>query len=149
MSGKLIMADNTDLNLEKLTLDTHVLIWYSEGTTLSNDHVNLIEQTREAGNLYISAISLWEIAMLVHKDKIALSISLNEWIDKIMSTPGFNLIDLSIPILIQSCELPKYEHKDPADRLIIASVRSINSHLMTFDQKIIDYADKGYLKIAK
>ena len=87
--------------------------------------------------------------MLVNKDKIALAISLDEWVDKIISTPGFNLIELSIPILTQSCALPKYEHKDPADRLIIASVRSINSHLMTFDQKIIDYADQGYLKVIK
>lgn len=143
------MTNDTHINIEKLTLDTHVLIWYSEGINLSKEQVNIIEQIRKAGNLYISAISIWEIAMLVNKDKIALSISLDEWIDKLLSTPGLNLIDLSISILVQSCVLPKYEYKDPADRLIIASVRSINSHLMTFDQKIIDYADNGYLKIIK
>ncbi len=145
------MTNNPDtyLNIEKLTLDTHILIWYSEGTNLSKDQVNVIEQVRKAGNLYISAISIWEIAMLVNKDKIALSISFDEWVDKLLSTPGFNLIDLSIPILTQSCVLPKYQYKDPADRLIIASARSINSHLMTFDQKIIDYADNGYLKVIK
>ncbi|WP_425361612.1 type II toxin-antitoxin system VapC family toxin [Candidatus Tisiphia endosymbiont of Ceraclea dissimilis] len=143
------MTNDTHINIEKLTLDTHVLIWYSEGTNLSKEQVNIIEQVRKAGNLYISAISIWEIAMLVNKDKIALSISLDEWIDKLLSTPGLNLIDLSISILTQSCVLPKYEYKDPADRLIIASVRYINSHLMTFDQKVIGYADNGYLKVIK
>lgn len=61
--------------------------------------------------------------------------------------PGLKVIDLSIPILVQSCELPSYTHKDPADRLIIASSRAINAHLMTADQKIMDYAHEGYLKV--
>lgn len=134
-------------DLEKLTLDTHVLLWYTEGMKLTQNQINLIEKAREKGCLYISAISIWEITMLASKNKIAFAISLNEWIDKILSTPGLNLIDLSIPILVQSCELLHYPHKDPADRLIISSSRHINSYLMTFDQKIIDYAAEGYLKI--
>lgn len=66
---------------------------------------------------------------------------------KLLSIPGLNLIDLSVLILMQSCDLPHYIHKDPADRLIIASARSSNLHLLTFDQKIIDYAKLGYLKL--
>ncbi len=142
-----IISTAADADLEKLTLDTHVLIWYTEGVKLTDTQVNVIEKVREKNALYISAISIWEIFMLARKDKIAFSITLNEWIDRLLSTPGLNLIDLSVPILIQSCELPNYQHKDPADRLIIASSRFINSHLMTYDQKIIDYANDGYLKI--
>ncbi len=134
--------------LENLTLDTHVLIWYAEGIKLTEKQINLIEKAREKGALYISAISIWEISLLASKNKMAFSISITEWVDKLLSTPGLNLIALSVPILIQSCELPNYEHRDPADRLIIASTRFINSHLMTYDQKIIDYANNGYLKIA-
>jgi PIN domain nuclease of toxin-antitoxin system len=134
-------------SLERLTLDTHVLIWYTEGIKLTERQVNLIETTRKKGNLYISAISIWEVAMLVSKDKIAFSIGLSQWINQVISMPGLKVIDLSIPILVQSCELLNYPHKDPSDRLIIASSRAINAHLMTFDQKIIDYANEGYLKI--
>lgn len=141
------MTSNEYADLEKLTLDTHVLIWYAEGINLSQSQVDLIEKAREKGCLYISAISIWEITLLASKGRIALSIHLEEWINQLLSTPGLNVIDLSIPILVQSCELLNYPHKDPADRLIIASSRSINSHLMTFDQKIIDYAEKGYLKV--
>ena len=143
------MISDSHKNIKKLTLDNHVLIWYSEGTNLSNDQVNIIEQAQEQGNLYISTISIWEVAMLIEKDRIALSISLDEWIEKLTFTLRLNFIDLSIAILTQSCALPKYDYKDPADRLIISSVRSINSHLMTFDQRIIDYADKGYLKVIR
>lgn len=135
--------------LENLTLDTHVLIWYAEGIKLTEKQINLIEKAREKGVLYISAISIWEISLLASKNKMTFSISMTEWVDKLLSTPGLNLIALlSVPILIQSCELPNYKHRDPADRLIIASTRFINSHLMTYDQKNIDYANNGYLKIA-
>lgn len=137
----------TPASSDKLTLDTHILIWYTEGIRLTTSQVNVIDQARGQNLLYISAISLWEIAMLAQKDKIAFAISLDEWIENVLSTPGLNLIDLKVPILVESCNLPNFEHKDPADRLIISSARSINSRLMTFDQKIIDYAANGYLKI--
>ena len=145
MSNTVIL--NNTPEIDKLILDTHILIWYIEGINLSEPQVELIDKMREKSSLYISAISIWEIALLVSKERIALSIDIDEWIQRVASITGLNLMDLSIPILTQSCTLLNYEHKDPADRMIIASARSINAHLITLDQKIIDYADKGYLKI--
>ena len=147
MSNTVIL--NNTPEIDKLILDTHILIWYIEGINLSEPQVELIDKMREKSSLYISAISIWEIALLVSKERIALSIDIDEWIQRVASITGLNLMDLSIPILTQSCTLLNYEHKDPADRMIIASARSINAHLITLDQKIIDYADKGYLKIYK
>ena len=145
MSNTVIL--NNTPEIDKLILDTHILIWYIEGINLSEPQVELIDKMREKSSVYISAISIWEIALLVSKERIALSIDIDEWIQRVASITGLNLMDLSIPILTQSCTLLNYEHKDPADRMIIASARSINAHLITHDQKIIDYADKGYLKI--
>jgi PIN domain nuclease of toxin-antitoxin system len=129
-----------------LTLDTHTLLWYVEGITLKPKEVNLIEDARKQNQLYISAISLWEIAMLSSKGKIVFSIALNEWVDQVLKIKGLNLIELSPAVLIESCQLPHFENKDPADRIIISASRSINSRLMTFDQRILDYSSKGYLK---
>ena len=148
MSNEITPNNNTP-EVDKLILDTHILIWYVEGINLSESQVALIDQMRDKASLYISAISIWEIALLVSRERIALSIDLDQWIQKATSITGLTLLDLSISILTQSCTLSNYEHKDPADRMIIASARSINAHLMTCDQKIIDYADKGYLKIYK
>jgi PIN domain nuclease of toxin-antitoxin system len=134
--------------MDKLTIDTHILIWYVEGIILSEAQINLIETARKNNLLHISSISVWEIIMLARKAKITLSINLNTWIDKMLAIPGLNLIELSVPVMLQACELPNYEHKDPADRFIIASARLINSYLMTADQKIIDYANQGHLKLA-
>ncbi len=133
--------------VSKLVLDTHVLIWYLEGINLTQEHIRLIDTAKQNNNLYISAISIWEIAMLNAKAKIVFSIGLNEWVEKVLKIQGLNLLELTIPILIESTTLPNYEHKDPADRMIISTCRFTDSHLITFDQKIIDYANKGYLKV--
>ena len=133
--------------ISKLVLDTHVLIWYLEGINLTQEHIGLVDTAKQNNDLYISAISIWEIAMLSSKAKIILSIGLNEWVEKVLKIQGLNLLELSIPILMESTLLPNYEHKDPADRMIISTCRSTDAHLITFDQKIIDYANKGYLKV--
>lgn len=74
------MTDNEAINLEGIILDTHTLIWYTEGIKLSKLQVDLIAKAREQNILYISAISIWEIALLANKGKIALSVSLPEWV---------------------------------------------------------------------
>ncbi len=73
MIGKLSMTNDPMINLERLTLDTHVLIWYTEGIKLSKEQVKIIEQVRQASNLYVSAISIWETAMLINKDRMSLT----------------------------------------------------------------------------
>lgn len=133
----------------KLLLDTHILLWYVEGINLPAASVESIELFRKADNLYLSAISIWEVAMLTGKGKIIFSVALKEWVDKVLSIPGLNIIDLSVPILLESCGLPNYPHKDPADRLIMASSRIVGCRLMTLDEKIIEYGERGYLKIFK
>ena len=132
--------------VERLVLDTHSLIWYLEGLELSEAQVQTIEERRQANHLYISAISVWEVAMLINKRKAAISISINEWLQRVLAIPGLQVIDLSLTILIDSCYLPDFEHRDPADRMIVASARAIDGHLLTFDQKILAYAAHGYLK---
>ncbi|EER22751.1 PIN domain protein [Rickettsia endosymbiont of Ixodes scapularis] len=84
--------------------------------------------------------------MLENKGKIAFSIELNDWIDKLLFIRGLNLIDLSVSILIQSClylimniKTRKIMYTNYNIRFIIAATR--------FDQKIIEYANLGYLKI--
>ena len=140
-------ANDKNVKEEKILLDTHILIWYAEGINLSTNQIGLIENTRKKKELYISAISIWEITMLANRSKLIFSIDIHDWIKKLLSTLGLELIDLSVPILIQSCELPNYPHRDPADRMIIATSRINNIALMTLDRKIIDYGKEGYFKL--
>jgi len=140
----------TDFGSNKLILDTHIIIWYTEGIkNLSVQQIALIEQARKNGNLYISTISLWEIAILASKSRIAFTLDVRDWIDRVLNIPGLKLFDLSYEILINSVFLPYYEHKDPADRFILTTARINDSYLMSQDEKIIDYGNKGYVKLTK
>ena len=132
----------------KLLLDTHILVWYAEGIKLSKLQVEVIEKARKDSNLFISHISIWEIVMLVNKGRVSFSLPIQEWIDKLLSIEGFSIAELTTSILIESCQLPNYEHKDPVDRMIIATARCCNAVLMTADQKILDYGTIGYVKVS-
>lgn len=96
------MTNSDDIQssvIDKLIIDTHVLIWYLEGIKLSEDQVRVVESARNRHNLYVSAISIWEIALLSKQGKIVLSIPFNEWMNKLECIPGLNILDLSVSIL--------------------------------------------------
>jgi PIN domain nuclease of toxin-antitoxin system len=108
-----------------LVLDTHVWIWIMEGvkTELSAATIRLIERSAADSALAISAISVWEVAMLEKKGRITLSRSIDEWTKAALTAPGIRLVDLSPEIAIESTRLPGEPHGDPADRIIIATAR--------------------------
>ena len=123
-------------------LDTHIWFYYINNgvETLSNDIQKVIHDSDILG---ISIISCWEMAMLVTKERIKLSIDIQDWISTALSYKGFKLIDLTPEIAVLSTRLPGNIHKDPADRIIAASCIKHNIPLCTHDQQIIDW---GYLK---
>lgn len=133
-------------NLQNVILDTHMLLWYETGTRLDENQVEIIKKASNQNKLYVCAITFWEIATLFNKKKISFAIDLKQWVNKTIQMSGMNIINLSPHILLKSCCLPNYEHKDPADRIIIAASREYNAHLMTADKQILEYSKKGYLK---
>lgn len=134
--------------IKPLIIDTHVFIWMMASSHLLHraDKERLQESIQQRC-LYVCAISFWEIAMLAEAGRLSLGIPLDQWVHEALSISGLNVLELSIPILLESVRLPNDCHKDPADRMIIASARVHHYHLLTYDQKIIQYAQKGYLNI--
>lgn len=90
--------------------------------------------------LGISIISCWEVAKLVEKNRINLSLPVEEWIKKALAYPKTQLLDLTVPIILQSTQLIGF-HDDPADQLIVATAMIYNCPLLTVDQKILNYPD--------
>jgi len=87
----------------------------------------------------VSAISAWEIAMLVERGRIALAMDLDEWLQAVESLDGIALVPLSVQLAVQSATLPGEFHKDPADRMIVALARERNAVLVTADDRIQRY----------
>jgi PIN domain nuclease of toxin-antitoxin system len=134
---------------EAFILDTHVWIWLMEGTSgeLSNAAVALIEEAANGSRLVVSAISVWEVAMLEAKGRITLSRSIHEWMNEALTASGLRVAELSPAIALESARLPGEPHGDLADRIIIATARVLGATLITCDERILDYGKSGHLQV--
>jgi len=131
---------------ELLLLDTHVWLWLVAGSPeLSTQARHTIDTAAAAGALRIAAISLWEIVLLATRGRIVLSKSIGSWLEEALAEPGPAIDPLTLQIATDSYALPGEFHRDPADRLIVATARVANATLMTRDRRILDYAACGHL----
>ena len=122
-----------------IVLDTHAWWWtVSEPDQLSRKARQVISRTHPEQRA-IASISIWEFAMMVTRDRIQLSISPEEWLDHAINETGITVLYLNSKIALESCNLPGDFHKDPADRIIVATTRVSRSKLITKDQKNIEY----------
>jgi PIN domain nuclease of toxin-antitoxin system len=96
-------------------------------------------QENEAGEIGVSAISLWEIAKLVENGKLELPISLEKWFAEALSYPGVQIVELTPAIAIESTRLPGEFHRDPADQIVVATARILKCKLVTSDERILNY----------
>lgn len=122
-----------------ILLDTHIWWWaITEPDRLSPRTRTLIEDADETERT-IASISLWEFAMMATKNKIHLEISPKDWLRHALYTVGTRVLELTEEIALASCTLPDDFHKDPADRIIVATARIHNALLLTKDEKILGY----------
>ena len=127
-----------------ILLDTVTLAWYALGDErLGMRGRDLIDSDE---NLRISAITPWEIAMLVGKGRLNLGRSPIDWIEEILADPRMALTPVHPKLAVEAGLLPRTIHGDPADRLIIATARALACPVLTPDEKILDYAAEGHLQ---
>lgn len=130
-----------------LLLDTHVFVWLLSGNErLGKRSRKTIQAAAEAGALYLSAISPWEIAVLVSKGRLLLEQDVGEWIQTALALPGISLAQLSPGIAVASSRLPGEIHADPADRIIVATARHLSATLVTADGLLLAYGSAGHMK---
>jgi PIN domain nuclease of toxin-antitoxin system len=131
-----------------IVIDTHVLVWavQAEASRVGVKARKILDASVRAGALYVSAITPWEIAMLAHHGRLALGRDVGEWVAQALALPGVNLAPLEPAIAVDSVRLPGDLHKDPADRLIIATARHLGFPVMTGDRTILAYGADGYVQ---
>ncbi|NJM68350.1 MAG: type II toxin-antitoxin system VapC family toxin [Acaryochloris sp. RU_4_1] len=122
-----------------LILDTHIWVWWNQNDPkLNTQQRNAIEVARTQG-IGICTISLVEIARLTQRGRVILPKPIDEWFNIALVQQGTILISITPEIAIDAASLPGNFHKDPADRLIVATARSYNCPLITADQEILAY----------
>lgn len=122
-------------------LDTHVLLyWLGADPRLSAAQAEVIRQAGPAEPLWVSDISLWEIATLYALSRITLRLPLRDWLEAATAPPLVQRLGITPAVAAAVAALPAWFHRDPADRIIIASAQVLGGTLLTRDQRIIDAA---------
>jgi PIN domain nuclease of toxin-antitoxin system len=122
-----------------IVLDTHIWIWWVHGDpALSVAQRTFIDSSEQSG-IGIAAISCWEVAKLVERQRLVLPCPVFDWLGQALAYPGISLIDLTPHISVESTQLPGAFHRDPADQIIVATARIMDCPLVTLDTKIRAY----------
>ncbi len=123
-----------------IVLDTHVWIWWvSNPELLSAKAREAIDHAIPDKHIYISSISVWELALLVERGRLKLSMDTLSWLAKSESLPFVTFIPVNNSIAFRSTQLRGRLHNDPADRIIIATTLTIGGVLISKDLKIRGY----------
>lgn len=124
-----------------IVLDTHTLVWWvSDDPLLSKSARTAIEREQPDGDIVVSSISAWEIAMLVERGKLVLSMDVGSWLSTVAQIDAVHFLPVDVEVATKSVDLPGDFHKDPADRMIVATARKLAVPLVTKDDKIRAYA---------
>lgn len=122
-----------------ILIDTHIWIWWvSENERLTPRLQEALWQSIPGG-VGVSVISCWEVANLVEGNRIQLGRPVRDWIAVALGYPGVQFVSLTPDIAVTSTQLPGNFHKDPADRILVATARIYQIPLLTVDGLILAY----------
>ena len=122
-----------------ILIDTQALIWLDQNDpALGHRSRALADQALRDGALSVSAITFWEVAMLVLKGRFAIDVNLDRWR---LNLIGKGLVELPIDggIAITAVQLSDL-HKDPADRFILATALANDATLLTADKQLLGWS---------
>jgi PIN domain nuclease of toxin-antitoxin system len=119
-----------------ILLDTHVLVWLDEASPrLGENAIEKIDRAFHSGIAAVSAISFWEVGMLIVKGRVRLEMDLGVWRDDFLEQ-GLIEIPVTGDIGIRAADFERF-HGDPADRLIAASALQHSATLVTADERLL------------
>jgi PIN domain nuclease of toxin-antitoxin system len=123
--------------MKKLLLDTHVLVWAEEDRDLGKACRKLLLDPRN--ELFLSPVSSLELARLASLGRLTFKQPLSRWIDDARLHLQFRDVPMTHEVALESYALPGDFHRDPADRMLVATARLGGLTLLTADDLILAY----------
>ena len=119
-------------------LDTHAWIWWVDrDRRLAPGVLEYLDELPADRRPYLCEISLWELAMLVERRRLAIEMPLVEWLEAAAHPRTVRLVGITPAIASEVAALPDTLHRDPADRLIVATCRVLGARLLSRDRRIL------------
>jgi len=120
-----------------IVLDTHAWLWWlNDPGRIPARTLSRIDAALDDGALAVSAISAWEVAMLVDKGRLELTMPVDDLVAACEQLPGFSLLPLTARVAASAARLAPL-HPDPADRFITATALAANATLVTKDERLL------------
>jgi PIN domain nuclease of toxin-antitoxin system len=120
----------------KLLLDTHIWVW----SVLAPERLNRRVRnalTGQGTESWLSAISVWEVLLLIERGRLKNVADPQAWVDQALAAGGFHEAPLTHAIARESGRVA-LPHRDPADRLLVATARVLDLTLVTADQRLFE-----------
>ena len=129
---------------DALLLDTHIVLWLDSGDERLQPSTRARIDTcwQNGGTVFLSAVTAWEIALLVDTDRIELDLPVEAWVARFIERPGIAAVPLTHQAASRSYRLHHLEHRDPADRLLIATAIELACPLVTYDERIARFGER-------
>jgi PIN domain nuclease of toxin-antitoxin system len=123
---------------DRLLLDTHIALWLDSGDQrLTAATRSLIDTCWKAGGtIYFSAVTAWEIALLLDGGRISLDAAVEAWVERFLDRPGLVAVPLGVNVACRAYQFAELAHRDPADRLLIATAIELGCPMVTYDERI-------------
>ena len=121
-----------------IVLDTHVWIWFiSNPEYLSKRAEKAVNVAATDKRILISSISAWELALLVKKERLKLTLEVTDWIAKSESLPFIQFVPVTNSIALKSVNLPLPLHLEPEDCIIIETASSEGELVINKNKKLL------------
>ena len=122
-----------------IVLDTHVWLWWLalDDKLLKHSWLNAIV---EATSMGVSAISCFEVAWLVHHRRVEIPVALDVWFEAALGGSGVKLLPITPRVSQLAAGLPEH-HRDPQDRIIIATAIANDAQLISADGRFPAYEE--------
>lgn len=118
-------------------LDTHAWVWWICGDPrLTERERDALDSLPPPERPVLAEISLWEVATLVERGRLDLDMDLERWLAVASAPATVELARVTPAVAAEVARLPERFHRDPADRLIVATARVRKLNILTRDKKI-------------
>ena len=122
-----------------IVLDTHIWVnWILGGDAALTPAV--VDAMQKEGRLTVSSISCFEVTLLVRRGKLELPLPVNEWLTEALANSGVESLPVTCEIANRAVMLPEI-HRDPADRIIIATAVVHDAKLASMDSVFPNYQE--------
>lgn len=124
-----------------IVLDTHALVWWvAQPERVPPATRRLIDSRLESKEqLLVSTISVWEVAMLVTRGRLKLTIDLQTWLSHLEALPFLQFVPVDNQVAVRAVLLDNFPTRDPADRMIVATAMLHGATLVTADRRLRSY----------